>query len=104
MVMNDFALAVMCALACTLYLGYVYDNYRQRWLRKKQEKLDAKDNDMHNLRTCLSDLIWVRNEMENLSLRRDDDHDLRNHLQDTLTDIHQHIHQHIQLIENESNY
>jgi hypothetical protein len=100
--MNDFALAVITALACVMYAGYTYQTYRERYLRRKQTKLDAKANADDLLRYAMMEIIWVRNEMSNISVSRDDDWDLREHLQSTLTSLYKNLEDYSKTLDNES--
>ena len=89
--MNDFALAVITALACVMYAGYTYQTYRERYNRRKQTKLDAKADAADLIRYAMTTVIWVRNEMSNVSVSGDDAWDLREHLQFTLTEIFENL-------------
>ena len=100
--MNDFALAVMVALACAMYIGYVFQIYRDRYKRRKQAKLEAKANADDLLRYAMIDILWVRNEMSNISVSRDDDWDLREHLQITLTSLYKNLEEYHKTLTNES--
>ena len=100
--MNDFALAVITALACVMYAGYTYQTYRERYQRRKQAKIDAKVNADDLLRYAMMEIIWVRNEMSNISVSRDDDWDLREHLQSTLTSLYKNLEDYSKTLTNES--
>ena len=100
--MNDFALAVITALACVMYAGYTYQTYRDRYRRRKQAKLDAKANADDLLRYAMTTVIWVRNEMSNVSVSGDDAWDLREHLQSTLTELHENLEDYSKTLDNES--
>ena len=100
--MNDFALAVMVALACAMYIGYVFQIYRDRYKRRKQAKLDAKANADDLLCYAMTTVIWVRNEMSNVSVSGDDAWDLREHLQFTLTELHENLEDYSKTLDNES--
>jgi hypothetical protein len=89
--MNDFALAVIAALACTMYLGYAYQTYRERYKRRKLAKIDAKANADDLLRYAMAEVIWVRNEMSNISVSGDDSWDIRERLQSNLTALHENL-------------
>jgi hypothetical protein len=100
--MNDFALAVITALACVMYAGYTYQTYRERYKRRKQAKIDAKANADDLLCYAMMEIIWVRNEMSNISVSRDDDWDLREHLQSTLTSLYKNLEDYSKTLDNES--
>jgi hypothetical protein len=100
--MNDFALAVITALACVMYAGYTYQTYRDRYQRRKQVKIDAKADADDLLRYAMMEIIWVRNEMSNISVSRDDDWDLREHLQSTLTSLYKNLEDYSKTLDNES--
>jgi transposase len=100
--MNDFALAVITALACVMYAGYTYQTYRDRYKRRKQAKIDAKANADDLLRYAMTTVIWVRNEMSNVSVSGDDAWDLREHLQFTLTELHENLEDYSKTLDNES--
>ena len=100
--MNDFALAVMVALACAMYIGYVFQIYRDRYKRRKQAKIDAKEDAKDLFCYAMMEIIWVRNEMSNISVSRDDDWDLREHLQSTLTSLYKNLEDYSKTLDNES--
>ena len=100
--MNDFALAVITALACAMYIGYVFQIYRDRYKRRKQAKLEAKANADDLLRYAMMDILWVRNEMANIGVSRDDDWDLREHLQSTLTSLYKNLEEYHKSLTDES--
>jgi signal transduction protein with GAF and PtsI domain len=100
--MNDFALAVIAALACTMYLGYAYQTYRERYKRRKQAKIDAKANADDLLRYAMAEVIWVRNEMSNISVSGDDSWDIRERLQSNLTELHENLEDYSKTLDNES--
>lgn len=100
--MNDFALAVITALACVMYAGYTYQTYRERYLRRKKAELDAKSDAADLIRYAMTTVIWVRNEMSNVSVSGDDAWDLREHLQFTLTELHENLEDYSKTLTNES--
>ena len=100
--MNDFALAVITALACVMYAGYTYQTYRDRYRRRKQAKIDAKANADDLLRYAMTTVIWVRNEMSNVSVSGDDAWDLREHLQFHLTELHENLEDYYKTLTDES--
>jgi hypothetical protein len=100
--MNDFALAVIAALACTMYLGYAYQTYRDRYKRRKQAKIDAKFDAADLIRYAMAEVIWVRNEMSNISVSGDDSWDIRQRLQSSLTELHENLEDYYKTLTNES--
>jgi hypothetical protein len=50
----------------------------------------------------MTTVIWVRNEMSNVSVSGDDAWDLREHLQSTLTELHENLEDYSKTLTNES--
>ena len=100
--MNDFALAVITTLACVMYAGYTYQTYRERYLRRKQAEIDAKEDAKDLIRYAMMDVIWVRNEMSNISVSGDDAWDIRENCQFHLTKLHENLGDYLKTLDNES--
>jgi hypothetical protein len=100
--MNDFALAVITALACVMYAGYTYQTYRERYNRRKKAEFDAKEDAKDLIRYAMMDVIWVRNEMSNISVSNDDAWDIRENCQSHLTKLHENLEDYYKTLDNES--